>query len=369
MYMSKLKNKEGEKMSEKVPNRITCAKHKSEIMSSNFYIAGDMSIFSGLGYIPICKSCLYKEVERYYEAHKNMRDAIYLTCRKIDVAFDSNIYEGALRGDPHSATKAFMNYMTQINSFGLKNGTMLPFDDGEHVYERVISNEVPEVSCVEDIPKNIKMSKEDKRNRQEIIRLLEYDPFDGFSESDQKFLYSDLINYFGDEDVVEDQFLVSQIIQVVNNNNQIRKLDFLLSQYMADDEILQQNEGRIKSLNSTKKDIVANTDKIAKENRISVRSRAGSNISKSSLTVMMERLRAMDFDDAEVDFYDQKKAYGMKHTAEISIQAIQEQLQFDENDIGYMITEQRNMIKEMEDKILDIEDENRKLHIKLENKK
>ena len=77
----------------------------------------------------------------------------------------------------------------------------------------------------------------------------------------------------------------------------------------------------------------------------------------------------MDFDDAEVDFYDQKKAYGMKRTADISIQAIQDQLQFDENDIGYMITEQRNMIGEMEEKILDLEEENRVLNIKVEKLK
>src|SRR5699024_10523866 len=100
--------------------------------------------------------------------------------------------------------------------------------------------------------------------------LIGYDPFEGYSESDQKFLYSDLLNYFGDEDVVEDQFLVSQIIQIVNNNNQIRKLDYLLSNYMADNETLGEKASTIKSLNATKKDIVANTDKIAKENRISV---------------------------------------------------------------------------------------------------
>ena len=359
-------------MSKKKENNLsTCVKgnHRGALVEGNFYMAGQNTIFSGLGRIPICKNCLYEMMENYYDTRKDMRVAMYLMCRKIDIAFDGNIFEGTYTNEEMTPTRVLMVYMTQYNSLGFKNGAMLPFDDGEHVNERGESNIEPDEPFIEDVPANIKLTQDDRRNKREVIKMLEYDPFEGFSEVDQKFLYSDLINYFGDEDVVEDQFLVSQIIQVVNNNNHIRKLDYLLSQYMASDEKVQENDGKIKSLNSTKKDIVANTDRIAKENRISVRSRAGSNISKSSLTVMMERLRAMDFDDAEVDFYDQKKAYGMKRTAEISIQAIQDQLQFDENDIGYMITEQRNMIGEMEEKILDLEEENRVLSIKVEKLK
>lgn len=115
--------------------KIICVKHGGNpINSSNFYITGVNSIFSGIGKIPICKNCLYKEVENYYKRNKDLKLSMYLICRKIDVAFDSNIFEGSLKDDNTNPTKVFMNYITQFNSLGGKNGTMLPFDKGEHIF-------------------------------------------------------------------------------------------------------------------------------------------------------------------------------------------------------------------------------------------
>lgn len=343
-------------------DRITCAKHNANLLPSNFYMASANSIFSGLGRIPICKRCLFEMANTYYATYQDMALSIYYMCRKIDVAYDSNVFEGSLKQGEYDPVKVFQSYMVQYNSLGSLNGVQLSFDNGEHVAIVHDTDDAGEIQ--EEDSDSVKITQDDIANKEEVIRLIEYDPFEGFSDVDQKFLYSDLLNYFRDEDVIEDQFLVSQIVQIVNNNNQIRKLDFQLSRYMASDKLMQQNEARIKSLNSTKKDIVLNTDKIAKENQISVKSRRGSNLSKSSLTVMMERLRNLNFSDAEIDFYDQKKAYGMQRAADISMKAMSEQIQFDENDVNNIITEQRRMIRDMENQILDMEEENRLLHIK-----
>lgn len=356
-------------MASKEKELILCVKHGKELAKPNFYVANSSSLYSGIGRIPVCKNCISKMFTDYMNAHKDPKIAIYNMCRKLDIAFSNSNYEGAYKECDNDTSRIFGLYMKNHNSLGKTNGVGISFDDGEHLSDDVQDAKQEETSEVAIIGTDLKMTEDDKKAKEDVIRLLEYDPFEGYPESDQKFLYTDIINYFGDEDVVEDQFLVSQIIQVVNNNNHIRKIDHLISQYMADMKTLVENEGRVKSLSSMKKEIVNNTDKIAKENRISVKSRSGSNISKSSLTVMMERLRALDFEDAEIDFYDQKKAYGMQKTAEISIKAIDEQLQFDENDIGYMISEQRSMIKNMENKILDLEEENRKLHVEIESHK
>ena len=85
------------------------------------------------------------------------------------------------------------------------------------------------------------MNKNDVAVKKEIITMLEYDPFEGYVEADQKFLYNELYSYFNDEEVIEDQFLVSQLIQIANNNNQIRKIDYLISKYTANTELLIKN--------------------------------------------------------------------------------------------------------------------------------
>lgn len=349
--------------------KITCVKHGGNpINLSNFYMASSVSLFSGIGYIPICKKCLFAMAREYYSRYKDMKKTVYYMCRKIDIAFNNNIYEGALERGLDDAKKVFQSYITHYNSLGQKDNLFLPFDDGEHIEEFGFAH--VETRDVEDnglviTDNDVKMTKNDLMVKQDVVKNLEFDPFEGYSESDQKFLYNDLVSYFDDEEVLEDSYLISQIIQVVNNNNQIRKIDYLISQYTADTELLIQNETKVKSLNSIKKDIVFNNDKIAKENGISVKSRKGGNARKSSLTVMMDYLRDLDFEDAEVDYYDQKKAYGMQITADISMKAMNEQIQFDENDINEIVMEQRKMIKDMEDKILDIEEENRQLHVEI----
>ncbi len=362
-------------------DKLTCVNHGGKpINLGSFYMASEVSIYKGIGYIPICKRCLFEMAENYYEKYKDMKIAVYYMCRKIDIAFNSNIFEGALEGalseGEMSAQKVFQSYIVQYNSLGRKNNIHFPFDEGEHIeinQFKAIDNSEGEnkdtdelVIDIKDPSGNIKMTRQDLEIKRDIIEMLEFDPFEGYAEADQKFLYNDLYNYLGDEDVVEDQYLVSQIIQIVNNNNQIRKIDFLISKYTANMELLIKNDTKIKSLNSTKKSIADITDKIAKENSISVKNRKGSNIKRSSLTVMMDYLRELNFEDAEVDFYDQKKAYGMQRAADISMRAMAEQIQFDENDINEIIIEQRKMIKEMEDKILDLEEKNRQLHVKLD---
>ena len=362
--------------------KLTCTNHGGNPISlTNFYMASEISVFKGIGYIPICKKCLFEMVNNYYDKYKDMRLAIYYMCRKIDIAFNSNIFEGALTEDDiEDAQKVFQSYIIQYNSLGRKNNIHFPFDDGEHIEENkftiseeVDSDEVDDtVINTKSSRDNIKMNKNDISIKKEIIGMLEFDPFEGYAEADQKFLYNELYSYFNDEEIIEDSFLVSQLIQVVNNNNQIRKIDYLISTYTANTELLIKNDTKIKSLNSTKKDVVQSNNNIAKENSISVKNRKAGNINKSSLTVMMEYLRELNFEDAEIDFYDQKKAYGMQMAADISMKAIAEQIQFDENDINEIIIEQRNMIKSMEKKLSELEEENRQFRVdinKYKNKK
>lgn len=117
--------------------KLICTKHGGNpIGVSNFYIAGESSIFGGLGRIPICKKCLYLEVEKYYNKSKDLRLSMYFMCRKIDVAFDTNTFEGSTKSEDITIVKIFQNYMRQINSIGGINGSMSCFDEGEHIDER-----------------------------------------------------------------------------------------------------------------------------------------------------------------------------------------------------------------------------------------
>ena len=158
------------------------------------------------------------------------------------------------------------------------------------------------------------------------------------------------------------------ILNLVKYSNMIiivnKKIDLIINNMSCDVKSLLANHGDIKSLTQTKKNIVDNTDKIAKENSISVKHRGDKTAGKSTLTYLMKNYRELGFEDAEQDYYDQKKANGMKLVADISNKSILEQLQFDENDINDMFFTQRQLIEQLNQKVLELE-ENRQLYVKL----
>lgn len=213
--------------------------------------------------------------------------------------------------------------------------------------------------------KNFVFTDEDKQVKNDIIKLMGYDPFFNYSKIDQKFLYNELLPYL-DEDTIEDGFKLSQIIQIVDNNNQIRNINEQKNKLIFDGVL--ENESKIKTLTAITKSISDTTNAIAKENSISVKNRADKKSGKSELTALMKKYREDGFEDAEQDYYDQNKAIGMKMVANISNGSILEQLQLDENDTNEMLFSQKELIEKLQKKVADLEEENRQLYVKLGEK-
>jgi len=315
-----------------------------------------------------CKECICNTYNTYFNILKDIKNSIYITCMKFDIPFSEGDYDGMVKQLVNDSSAHPMRiYMTKINSLGSINNGLTGFDpkflfNQDNNKEEITNSLIQEVK---DLEYNIKLSEQDLQIKNDIIKLIGYDLFSGYSNFDQKFLYNELLPYL-DEDTLEDAFKLSQILQLVNNNNQIRKIDLVIANLSNDAKSLISNQGEIKNLTTTKKSIVESTDKIAKENSISVKNRGDKKAGKSTLTYMMKNLRELGFDDAEHDYYHMK-AIGMKRTADISHKSILEQLQFDENDYISMLKEQRELIQKLQDKLDDIEEENRQLYIKLDN--
>jgi hypothetical protein len=286
-----------------------------------------------------------------------------------NIPFYLNVYDGAYKVATQRGWKSYQSYMTQLNSFGGTNGYGNIFTDGEMIYlnnenkNSVINTESENINF-ENIETPVELTEQDIQVKNDVIRLIGYDPFAGYSKFDQKFLYNELISYL-DEDTLDDNFKLSQILQLINNNNQIRKLDLVINSISSNSSSLITKHGDIKSLTAIKNQIVASTDKIAKENSISVKNRGDKTAGKSTLTYMMKNYRELGFEEAEQDYYDQKKAYGMRLVADISNKSIIDQLQFDENDMNDIFFTQRQLLQELQIKVSDLEEENRQLNEKI----
>ena len=100
-----------------------------------------------------------------------------------------------------------------------------------------------------EIAKNQAINDEYKKNRQDVIRLIGYDPFEAEAESDKPLLYSQLIGYLDAEgESNEDMMRISSAISIVRGFSQQAKIDDMISDYMKDPIKAANNVGTIKSL-------------------------------------------------------------------------------------------------------------------------
>ena len=300
-------------------------------------------------YTHICADCINDLMFEMQTRYKDTKIALMIICQYLDVYFSEELYESV----KDNANFSFGNYTKLLNGtqYKAKNFTSSLME---------ILNKGLKGSQVIQEERELKWSDTELQNKTDAINVIGYDPFEGYSEIDRKFLFNELIKYF-DDDITDDNFKLSQIIQIVNNNNQIRQYDLIISSL---NPLVDSNN--IKTLNGLKKDLVSSNDKIAKENEISVKNRSNKDIGKSTLTYKMKDLREKNIKDAEANYYDQLNSDGTLWGISMSMKAIKQNTFFDENDIGEIKDIRLELVVELQKKVDDLLEEKRLLLLKVQ---
>jgi hypothetical protein len=215
--------------------------------------------------------------------------------------------------------------------------------------------------------REVRWNKDEIKNKEEAVKLIGYDPFEGYSDTDRRFLFNELIKYF-DDDTADDTYKLSQIIQIVNNNNQIRNIDMTITNMSSGAEALTKGND-IKNLSEIKSKLVMSNDKIAKENEISVKNRSNKEVGKSTLTYLQRKLREMNFEKAEADYYDQLMSSGTQWAIDMSNKSIRENGMFDENDKQEIFIINREKLIETTKKLNEEIEKNRRLQEEIDKLK
>ncbi len=307
---------------------------------SELYIKNDK-------YAPLCKKCcneIYSNLSNKYSS----RTAAIILCYMIDIPFWNTLYDSIIKNNNIFSIGLYARQMNekqyQFQSF----------------QQTILNGELDKTEKDVQQEKEVRWSKQDKQNKQDVIEVVGYDPFEGYKDEDRKFLFNELVKYF-DDDIADDTYKLSQIIQIVNNNNQIRNYDILITRL---NPINDAND--IKNLNSMKTNLVTSNDKIAKENEISVKNRSNKEIGKSTLTYMMKDYREKNIKDAETNYYDQLQSDGTLWAEKMSMKAIKENGFFDENDENEINDLNRQMVFDLQHKVDDLQEDKRKLLIQLD---
>lgn len=280
-------------------------------------------------YTTICVNCVNNLFNQYEETFDTKTACIFL-CYILDVPYYFSVYDTVLK---NKAKFTMGQYLKYSNGNQYRNQSFA---------SSILSGEIMRGKGDEEKNKEFRWQDNDKSNRDYCIEVIGYDPFEDYPEEDRRFLFNQLFPYLEDDDIVDDPFKLSQILQIVDNNKQIRIYDRMIAQL---DPL--KNIKDIQILNGAKKDLVGSNDKIAKENEISVKNRSDKNAGKSTLTYRMRELRELDFKRAEADYYDQLRSEGTLWAIEMSNKAILQNGMFDENDKKDVYESQLKLINDL----------------------
>lgn len=212
------------------------------------------------------------------------------------------------------------------------------------------------------MPMTSEMMEQYEQNKADVIRLIGYEPFAQERQSDQPFLYSQLVGFLGaSEDVNEDMMRVQACISIVRGFLQMSNIDNQISALMADVANAAPNTSTIKALQAAKRDISTIITQMAAENCISMKNSRNAVKGENTWTGKMKKLKDMNLRSAEANAFDIETAKGMRQVADISNASILQQLQLDESDYTEMLAEQRQMLTELQRKLAVAEEKGRLL--------
>ena len=332
---------------------VRCATPKAK--QANFYNT-DNPMYEKIGKLPICKKCI-SEMINYDDIN-----SIYRILQQFDIMFDYEYWDVAKEAkvDTFGKYMTMANSMHQFKGMGWRDSVFVESEKPEIKVEvnEVSSNDISNFE--EETIEDESVIESINRDRSDVIRMLGHDPFEYEHENDKKQLYSKLIDFL-DESALEDGFKLQACIEIVKGFNQVDKINQAITSITGNPDNLVVNTGNIKQLADVKKNILASVMKLAEENGISVKHNNQKSKGAGTLSGIIKTLQEKGIEEGSVNLFDIETAKGMRQVADLSNQSIVAQLQFDENDYTAMILEQREIIQDLDSKVIKLEEENRML--------
>lgn len=332
-----------------------CGKHKAR---DKFYRNTDPNVKSGI--TGVCIECAKNIACRYDE-----KTGEYLGCTKesvmqaleyIDKPYIGKLWDAAYYElqDPTTPVTSkrktiWGNYIKNV-SIGLYSGLRWKDSDiftgnyyaGE--LKKALSSDEEEAIRAERIERQKELAEEFRKNREDVIRIYHYDPFEFESEEDKPIMYAQVSQMCNTSDESEDDVIkLNSIISIVKLSVQAEKVNREISR-LQNEAFNERNIATIKSLTAVQKDMNKSIIDLSKESKLSKASSGSSTKGTNTWTGKVKLLKEMDLREEEVNAFDVETCKGMQQVAELSNAAIIKQINLDENDYAGMLTEQRGII-------------------------
>lgn len=310
-------------------------------------------------YTCICTDCANELFEEAKIKYKDEKMALIIICHYMDIYFSEELYES--RKD--DANFSLGNYLKNINLGQYKAKNFTTFLVNALREQETLRNSEE----IQSLNEEVRWSASDKKNKSYVLQTVGYDCFEdeNYTEANRKFLFNTLADYLTD-DVIEDPHKLLSAISLVKTTLQLDSIDKLINselrQRLPDNNL-------IKSLTEIKDKLTRSINSLANENGISAKSSGKGSKGSNTLTNIMKEMSENGFEEIKVNVVDIKLSNSYQEIARDNAKALLDELNFTSDDYARMVATQSEMINDYQDKIMQLEEENRLLKIQIKTLK
>lgn len=321
-----------------------CGKVKDQ--ETKFYYDTD-PIMGGSSFSRICRDCakaIACRRDKNGEDHEPTKDSVKLALLYLNKPFLESVWNSSIQESENLVTGRQKSnvWASYIKNIQMVNYVGMTYKDSDMFKEKIVYDD--ELTTEDIVNAHAGQDNYDsfEKNKSDVVRLLDYDPFEKESLADQPFLYAQLLALLdSSEEANEDMIRTSSAISIARGFLQAAKIDDALAKLMADMSQLQQNSATIKSLQASKSDIMSNIKNLAAESCLSLKNSKNSIKGENTWTGKIKKIKDLNLRGSEVNGFDIATCRGMQQVQEISDASIMKQLQLDESEWSDMVAEMR----------------------------
>ena len=339
---------------------LKCKTHKDR--EKGFYINTD-PMYGETTCTPICRECARKialRVDKNGEEHEPTKESVITALKYLQKPFLNTVWNASVQESENLiAGKVKSNVWTAyIKNIQMVNYVGMNFFDSDFYKEKVVYDD--EKNETEVVDTNMGQDTYDSyiKTKEDVVRLLSYDPFEKEDIADQPFLYSQLLGLLdSSEDANEDMMRTSSAISIVRGFLQQAKIDDTVSKLMCDISKIESNSATIKSLQESKAKITSVITSLAQDSCISLKHNKNAKKGENTWTGKIKKIKELNLREGEVNGFDMETCKAMRQVMDLSNASIMKTLNLDESEWSDMVAEQRKMIGDLQyqlDKYIEI---------------
>ena len=276
-------------------------------------------------------------VQKHSGDHKS---AIFEYCFKNNIPFSEEDFNLVVKGGGDEAyAKLPQSYVDTVKAdIRLNNVTFfdqLRLENFEHIYsEEMVVAGLPE---------------ESRKDREQIVKIIGYDPFAKNPLEDKPQLYRDLTGMLTDS-MRKDVPRAKAAVEVVTGYNNIRKyqdkVNQLINSGQLDDDTQKQLDKHLEMIAKIQASVIAISEKNGFTNSRSL----GSN-GKGMLSDVMNTIDEHMYDPGITNYFDIATSKSIEQISDISVKSMLNQIKLTGQEYVEMLTEQNKIVHEAQSKM------------------